>query len=56
MNALFFLAFVVGQVGQLMGGSSTDSGPPPVTFAILTEAGSPLTTEASSMLVTEDAP
>lgn len=50
--SLFVFAQMMGGVGKLMGpvsGNGTPT-PPPATFAILTESGSKLTTEAGSPL------
>lgn len=44
-------------VGSLMSpDAGTGSGPPPASYALLTEAGDRLITESSNVLVTEDAP
>jgi hypothetical protein len=45
---VFLFAHMMGSVGKLMGPVSNNGAPtpPPATFAILTEAGSKLTTEA----------
>lgn len=49
-------AALMGGVGTLMSPSGAGGGTPGGGFAILTEDGSPLSTESSSTLVTENAP
>lgn len=57
MLPIILAAQLISGIGHLMNSSGVpEVPPPPVSFAILTEAGSPLTTEASSVLVTENAP
>lgn len=55
MVLLVALALMVGQVGHLMGPASNTS-TPGGGFALTTESDSPLATESSSIIVTENAP
>lgn len=56
MNVFVLAAQLINGLGVLMNSSTGGIPPvPPVTFAITTEAGSPLTTETSTVLVTENA-